>query len=96
MNRKLDFVTVVMALVFVVAVCLQIFRSFHWGHDNYGMTEWLINYAGGFVRRGLPGTMIYWLTLRTGIQANYIAIFLSVVSFTRVLSFFLLRSKRFV
>jgi hypothetical protein len=28
---------------------------------NFGMTEWLINYAGGFQRRGLPGAIVHGL-----------------------------------
>ena len=35
-----------------------------WAHPtfSYASTEWLPNYSGGFVRRGLGGEFLYWFT----------------------------------
>jgi hypothetical protein len=37
---------------------------------NYGLTEWLTNYAGGFQRRGLPGAFIHGLYEQWGVAPN--------------------------
>jgi hypothetical protein len=37
---------------------------------NFGVTEWLINYAGGFQRRGLPGSIVHGLYEKLGIIPN--------------------------
>jgi hypothetical protein len=37
---------------------------------NYGLTEWLTNYAGGFQRRGLPGAFIHVLHERWRLPPN--------------------------
>lgn len=37
---------------------------------NYGLTEWLTNYAGGFQRRGLTGAFIKGLHERWGLPPN--------------------------
>lgn len=31
-----------------------------YGYDTYCVSDWLINYRGGFVRRGLIGEILYW------------------------------------
>lgn len=54
------------------------------------MTEWLINYSGGFVRRGLPGTLIGMLAECTGLRANLIVIITSLACYL-VLTAWLLR-----
>ncbi len=33
-----------------------------WVHSPLDVGDWLINYQGGFVRRGLVGQLFYWLT----------------------------------
>lgn len=54
------------------------------------MTEWLINYAGGFVRRGLPGTLIGMVSDLTGIQANHLAVITGLVCFVLLTTWLLL------
>ncbi|MFA0193044.1 hypothetical protein AB4451_24900, partial [Vibrio lentus] len=48
---------------------------------HWGLSEWLINYSGGFVRRGLPGEII----LKSGFDPRLLSI---IISFT-ALSFLL-------
>jgi hypothetical protein len=45
---------------------------------EYGVTEWLVNYQGGFVRRGLPGEFIFQLGRITGLNVGWIVICLSL------------------
>lgn len=68
----------------------QLWSALSWGHDSFQLTEWLINYSGGFVRRGLTGAMIGIAGRSTGIQANYLIIGFSVVCYL-ILSLWFLR-----
>lgn len=66
---------------FIGAFIHQTTIALSWGHDSWQITEWLINYQGGFVRRGLPGELIFRLSSHIGIGANVIAVILSLVIF---------------
>src|SRR5262245_54468967 len=86
--------TVIGVSLFVAAVGLQFHESLSWGHDNWGMTDWLINYQGGFVRRGLPGELFYRLSHLTGIPANEFALTLSWAPFAILAAFFAYSAAR--
>lgn len=75
----------------IVAVLNQLILSIHWGHDSWQMTEWLINYSGGFVRRGLPGEIILFVAEQAKTQENYLVIFISFAIYFLV--FAIIRSK---
>jgi hypothetical protein len=60
--------------VFCVATIEQFYNSLFWGHNNWCMTECLINYAGGFVRRGLPGELALSASSISGISPNVIIV----------------------
>lgn len=76
----------------MVAIARQWISALSWGHDSYQMTEWLINYAGGFVRRGLPGSFIGIVSGATGIQANHLAIAISMLCFLCLCAWLLRRA----
>ncbi len=76
----------------VFTIVIQLRSTLSWGHENYQITEWLINYAGGFVRRGLPGELIWHLSKLTGIQANYLAIFAGFACYLALVAWFLRRA----
>lgn len=82
----------ILAGLLVWAVIHQLVAAPSWGYDSFPITEWLINYAGGFVRRGLPGSVIGILASVTGIQANHIAIAAGVVCYLVLGWWFLRRS----
>lgn len=60
-----------------------------WGLNGYGFTELLINFEGGFVRRGLLGEVLLWITVHTGIHPYITITTLCLVAFGFVLCFFL-------
>jgi hypothetical protein len=72
---------VILICLLVSAIVTQIWSAFSWGRESYQMTEWLINYAGGFVRRGLPGELVWHLSKATGAQANHIVIIVGLTSY---------------
>lgn len=58
------------------------------GINYWQFTEWLINYEGGFVRRGLLGEMLYWFCSHTGIGPRYIISFASLAIYLSLFYFF--------
>jgi hypothetical protein len=85
------------ALLVIIALLIgcvirQVAAAASWGHDSFQMTEWLINYSGGFVRRGLPGTLIGLLSGVTGIQANHFAIITGLGSYLLLTAWLLRRA----
>ena len=50
-------------------------------YTSWQITEWLINYSGGFVRRGLPGTLLYRVSLYAHIPPNQLIVLISMVSY---------------
>jgi hypothetical protein len=70
-----------MICLLIGAIGRQLLAAPSWGRESYQMTEWLINYAGGFVRRGLPGTLIGMASDATGIQANHLVIITSLACY---------------
>lgn len=61
-------------VIFLIATIEQFYNSLFWGHNNWCMTECLINYAGGFVRRGLPGELALSVSSISGISPNVIIV----------------------
>ena len=49
--------------------------------DSWTIGEWLINYQGGFVRRGLIGEGIYLLSDQINISPIYVIWFISIIAY---------------
>jgi len=73
---------------FIFAATKNIFESFKYGHDSWAITDLLINYQGGFVRRGLLGEIFYQIGSFTGIPINIVAIVSAALAFITVLFYF--------
>lgn len=59
----------------------QLRLALQFGYGNWGMSEWLINYQGGFVRRGLPGEALFQLERLTGWPAERMVVLFSGLTF---------------
>ena len=73
------------------------FLTFHLNEFpiKYTFTDWLINYEGGFVRRGLLGQIVFELSKLLNIQIKFlILIFQISIYLIYFILFFLLLSKR--
>ncbi len=57
--------------------------------ESWQITEWLINYRGGFVRRGLPGEFLLWLYNHFSVAPYTAIIFLSAFFYFAVALFFI-------
>lgn len=71
----------ILGLLLLVAVADQLMRAPEWGHDSWRISEWLIHYGDGFVRRGLAGSVFRLVSEWTGVAANLVAIAFSVAVF---------------
>jgi hypothetical protein len=74
------------------AIGVQLHSSLSWGHESWQLTEWLIDYSGGFVRRGLTGSLVRMFSETTGIRANLVAIIWSTACYLALAIWFLRRS----
>jgi len=83
-----------MVCLWLWATTSQLLAALSWGHESFQLTEWLINYAGGFVRRGLPGALVWQFSAASGIQANHLVISASVLCYLVLMVWFLCRATR--
>src|ERR1700761_3094784 len=63
------------------------------GHHSWSMTELLLNYGGGFVRRGLEGQILFVASSVTHIPENYLAIAVSLLAFAAVYAWFFVKGR---
>ncbi len=84
----------IMICLLLWAIGVQLHSSLSWGHESWQLTEWLIDYSGGFVRRGLTGTLVRMISETTGIRANLVAIVWSTACYLALAIWFLRRSTR--
>lgn len=78
-----------MVMAFSINLYLISFEIFlHNTLDGYGYTEFLINFARGFVRRGLIGEWLLWFTSATGIHPHDTINAICLTAFVLVLWFF--------
>lgn len=67
----------------VFTVLITYYFILNQSFSNYVYSEWLVNYAGGFVRRGLTGSIIFWL--REQFNWNNPQMYLIVVYFNYII-----------
>ncbi|MDR0686815.1 MAG: hypothetical protein LBF79_05110 [Dysgonamonadaceae bacterium] len=65
-----------------------------WSFTSYQISEFLINYQGGFVRRGLLGEILFRFTKATGIDVVLTVKIISVVCCAYVVMFFTATFKK--
>lgn len=73
-------------LIISIFALSNIYR-FYKSHDGFRFADWLINYEGGFVRRGLFGTLLINLSSLSSIRID--SIYLIIISFFYLFFFFL-------
>lgn len=54
------------------------------GYQDYTITDWLINYQAGFVRRGLLGELLFHISSLSDLSPKSLIIIVSTISFTAV------------
>lgn len=78
---------------YVCCLAVLVFRTFRDGIVTYGFCDMFINYSGGFVRRGLLGSL-FLKGMNCGISPVAAAMTLCVVSFIAVAAYMLWQFRR--
>lgn len=93
--RRAQTVVTLLILLFFLYKTGAIFKPFLFPDVNgYGYTEMLIDYGGGFVRRGLLGDLIHRLSAALGVSPLNIIRPLCMAAFVAVAAFFFSRFRR--
>ena len=71
-NKFIDFLIIISTFVIILNFALFVMER-----SPVQYSDWLINYQGGFVRRGLPGEIFYQLNRFTKIPLDLI-VFISI------------------
>lgn len=94
MKRSFSPALGIMICLLLWQIGIQLHSSLSWGHESFQLTEWLIDYSGGFVRRGLTGSLVRIISETTGARANRVAILWSGMCYLALAIWFLRHSTR--
>ena len=76
-----DLLLILFFILIIFGVLLNTLSNKTYINDSWTIGEWLINYQGGFVRRGLLGEGIYLLCNAIKISPIFIIWFISIASY---------------
>ena len=76
-----DFLSIFFFTSIVVGSFLNMLSNRTYQYDSWTIGEWLINYQGGFVRRGLLGETIYFLSNSLKISPIFLIWFICIFSY---------------
>lgn len=77
---RCNFVVYFFLLLIIVGIPFNLSQN-RWYDNTWTIGEWMISYAGGFVRRGLPGSLIYNFSIATWINPIYVIWALCVLAY---------------
>ena len=77
-NQKFSF-EILFTLLIILGIPLNLYKN-RFYDNSWTVGEWLISYAGGFVRRGLPGELIHFISAQYSLSPILIVWFFSIVS----------------
>ena len=85
------------SLIFILLILFGLFfntlSNKTYQNDSWTIGEWLINYQGGFVRRGLIGELIYFVSSSFNLTPIYIIWFLSISAYLTLIALSLKDAK---
>ena len=67
--------------------------EYYGGYNDGGLSEWLINYQGGFTRRGLSGELLFQISNIFLIPANFLWQIITIVSYLYLVFWFIKKTK---
>lgn len=86
-------ISAIISISLIVYTIIQFYNGIFFS-DEFNITEFLINYEGGFVRRGLVGQILFNLCKYTGWSPIYIVRIFCIVIFSTVLSFYFFQFRQ--
>ena len=66
-------------ILIILGIPLNLYKN-RFYDDAWTVGEWLISYAGGFVRRGLPGEIIHFISSELSVSPILIVWFFSITA----------------
>ncbi len=85
---------IILITCFFIFVTVK-FYSFYIEHSEWQYSDWLINYQGGFIRRGFIGEILFQLYRISSISLDII-ILIFVITLYLFLSYFLFKSLKYL
>ena len=77
-NQKFSF-EILFTLLIILGIPLNLYKN-RFYDNSWTVGEWLISYAGGFVRRGLPGELIHFISTQYSLSPILLVWIFSVLS----------------
>ena len=69
------------------------FNNYLWQFENWGFADWLINFEGGFVRRGILGQVILcmyrWFNIDIGQTLHIVSLLTTLALIALVIAIFI-------
>ena len=90
-NKLERILSIYFFILLVIGTFLNLFSNRYY-ENGWTIGEWLINYEGGFVRRGLIGAIIYKITSALEINPIILIHFISILFF--IIFLYLLKNSR--
>ncbi len=80
----------ILTIVFIAIICFIALYSFIYipDYESYQISDWMINYEGGFVRRGLMGQLLLFANTIHTFDVRYAILIIELMSY--ILFFYLL------
>lgn len=93
-NISINKILILLTSLLLLAILVRSSILFlHQSSTSYGLTEWLINYEGGFTRRGLLGQLLFYFHKNFFIKINYIILFLCIFFYLWIVYYFTIKLK---
>ena len=80
LNLEVIFSSLFLTIIFI-GLIFNVIANKTYTEDYWTIGEWLINYQGGFVRRGLGGELIYFVSTIFKVSPIYLIWFISIFSY---------------
>ena len=96
MFKKLFILTIFSLLILILAKDIFYINTrfeYYGGYNDGGLSEWLINYQGGFTRRGIAGEILFQLSNIFRVPANFLWQIVTVGSYLYLVFWFLAKAK---
>ncbi len=87
-TKLLNFIYVLYLLSLLEAFVKQLLAEYGYASVDWNVSEFLINYQGGFVRRGLLGEILFFLAKNYHINVEWTIKIFSLIMFAAVCTFF--------
>ena len=90
MNNRVYYANHILTICFFAIICFTALYSFIYipDYETFQISDWMINYEGGFVRRGLIGQCLLWANHIHSFDIRYVILIIEAIFY--VLFFYLI------